>query len=462
MDLCGVAMVTRDGTVVTELAAGPADTAAGTPCTLATRFQLCSVSKHFTAAAVLLLAESGRLALDDTVDHWLPGGPPQWSGVTLHHLLSHTAGVPHWLEAADLDPAAPMNIGERLCISAMTGRLRTFEGRAPRGRVFVVKQHSTLRTLAAWRAGRGIWTPANYGYIALFVLGALAIVTTWLGFAMDRSGSSPAQVPVPPILSVSFAPGSTPPASMSVYTFLEEAPAPVKLIVTATGEFTGHQSSASWTLDIQGFTGYLCPGQAPLRMVPFTQQGKNDYYIGGSSPVSPIGGSPFLVVKLCWDRGAPLIASGSYLSAALSPVLASGGPSGTLTRSLVLSGSSLSSYALAGGIPPTEESAQAWIWNSSLSGEVQDQARYEIPIIASSLPGIQHDNKNAFYSGILFGIAGGAAVSLIPALLDAVDRRKSRNQPAAVAETPSRPPHQPRYIRTAGRQPNRSPQRRRR
>jgi len=292
-------------------------------------------------------------------------------------------------------------------------------------------KHSTLGTLAAWRVGRRIWAPANLGFIALFILCALAIVTMWLGLVMEGSASSPAQVPVPPILSISFAPGSTPPASMSVYTFLEDAPAPVKLIVTATGEFARHQSSAGWTLDIQGFTGYLCPGQASLQMVPFTQQGKNDYYIAGSSPVSPIGGSPFLVVKLCWNRGAPLIASGSYLSAALSPVLASGGQTGTLTRSLVLSGSSLSSYALAGGIPPTGESAQAWIWSGSLSGEVQDQARYEIPIIASSLPGIQHDNKNAFYSGILFGVAGGAAVSLIPALLDAVDRYKTRNKPAA-------------------------------
>jgi CubicO group peptidase (beta-lactamase class C family) len=127
MDLCGVAMVTRDGTVVTELAAGPADTATGTPCTPATRFQLCSVSKQFAAAAVLLLAESGRLALADTVDRWLPGGPPQWSGVTLHHLLSHTAGVPHWLEAPDLDPAAPMNIGERLAVIQRTP-LRTEPG----------------------------------------------------------------------------------------------------------------------------------------------------------------------------------------------------------------------------------------------------------------------------------------------------------------------------------------------
>jgi CubicO group peptidase (beta-lactamase class C family) len=127
MDLCGVAMVTRGGTVVTELAAGPADAAAGTPCTPATRFQLCSVSKQFAAAAALLLAESGRLALSDTVDRWLPGGPPQWSGVTLHHLLSHTAGVPHWLEAPDLDPAEPMGIDERLAVIRRTP-LRTAPG----------------------------------------------------------------------------------------------------------------------------------------------------------------------------------------------------------------------------------------------------------------------------------------------------------------------------------------------
>jgi CubicO group peptidase (beta-lactamase class C family) len=87
------------------------------------------VSKQFAAAAALLLAESGRLALDDTVDRWLPGGPPQWSGVTLHHLLSHTAGVPHWLEAPGLDPAQPMNIGERLAVIQRTP-LRTAPGQA--------------------------------------------------------------------------------------------------------------------------------------------------------------------------------------------------------------------------------------------------------------------------------------------------------------------------------------------
>ena len=125
--LRGTAMVTQGGSVEADLAAGLADVEAGVPCTSVTRFQLCSVSKQFAAAAVMLLAESGRLDLREPVDRWLPGGAPQWRQVTLHHLLSHTAGIPHWLEAPGLDPAEPMRISERLRIIQATP-LRTEPG----------------------------------------------------------------------------------------------------------------------------------------------------------------------------------------------------------------------------------------------------------------------------------------------------------------------------------------------
>ena len=125
--LRGTAMVTRGGSVVADLAAGPADIEAGVQCSSGTRFQLCSVSKQFAAAAVMLVAESGRLDLREPVARWLPGGLPQWRQVTLHHLLSHTAGIPHWLEAPGLDPAEPMTISERLEIIQDTP-LRTDPG----------------------------------------------------------------------------------------------------------------------------------------------------------------------------------------------------------------------------------------------------------------------------------------------------------------------------------------------
>lgn len=110
-----------------DLAAGLADIEAGVRCSPGTRFQLCSVSKQFAAAAAMLLAESGRLDLHEPVARWLPGGLPQWRQVTLHHLLSNTAGIPHWLEAPGLDPAEPMTISERLGIIQATP-LRTDPG----------------------------------------------------------------------------------------------------------------------------------------------------------------------------------------------------------------------------------------------------------------------------------------------------------------------------------------------
>jgi CubicO group peptidase (beta-lactamase class C family) len=120
-------MVTRGGSVQADLAGGLADVGAGVPCASGTRFQVCSVSKQFAAAAVMLLVESGRLDLHEPVDRWLPEGPPHWRQVTLHHLLSHTAGVPHWLEAPGLDPTEPMRISERLQVIQATP-LRTEPG----------------------------------------------------------------------------------------------------------------------------------------------------------------------------------------------------------------------------------------------------------------------------------------------------------------------------------------------
>jgi CubicO group peptidase (beta-lactamase class C family) len=120
-------MVTAGGAVQAELAAGLADAEAGLRCAPQTRFQLCSVSKQFTAAAVMLLVEAGRLDLHEPASRWLPDAPSQWRRVTLHHLLTHTAGIPHWREAPGLDPSEPMTISERLDIIQATP-LRTEPG----------------------------------------------------------------------------------------------------------------------------------------------------------------------------------------------------------------------------------------------------------------------------------------------------------------------------------------------
>ncbi|MBV1855231.1 beta-lactamase family protein [Catellatospora sp. NEAU-YM18] len=79
-----------------------------------TRFQIASVSKQFTAVAVLLLAQRGLLRLDNRVDRWIDDCPPSWDGITLHHLLAHTSGLGHWDEYPMIDLFRPVPPAELL------------------------------------------------------------------------------------------------------------------------------------------------------------------------------------------------------------------------------------------------------------------------------------------------------------------------------------------------------------
>jgi CubicO group peptidase (beta-lactamase class C family) len=104
--LRGAALVTVGGTVVVQ--------SAGPPATLQTRFPVASVGKQFAAVAALLLAERGKLALDRPVAPWLPGSPPWWREVTLHHLLTHTSGLSHWGAEPGFDVHAVMATADRI------------------------------------------------------------------------------------------------------------------------------------------------------------------------------------------------------------------------------------------------------------------------------------------------------------------------------------------------------------
>ena len=88
----GVAVL-QDGIPLLRRAYGLADAEAGTAATTATNYRLASMSKQFTAAAILQLMEAGRLALDDPVRHWLPSLPAAANGMTIRHLLTHTSGL---------------------------------------------------------------------------------------------------------------------------------------------------------------------------------------------------------------------------------------------------------------------------------------------------------------------------------------------------------------------------------
>ncbi len=86
-------LVLRDGRPLVRRGYGLADLESGSPVTPATNFRLASVTKQFTAASILLLAQDDKLSLDDPVRKWLPSLPASDEAITLRHLLTHASGL---------------------------------------------------------------------------------------------------------------------------------------------------------------------------------------------------------------------------------------------------------------------------------------------------------------------------------------------------------------------------------
>jgi D-alanyl-D-alanine carboxypeptidase len=94
----GVALaVTHAGEPLLIRCDGLADLAQGQPVQPTTVFRLASVSKPFTALAIMLLERDGLLDVDASILDYLPGYPAHAARVTLRHLLTHTSGIPNYV-----------------------------------------------------------------------------------------------------------------------------------------------------------------------------------------------------------------------------------------------------------------------------------------------------------------------------------------------------------------------------
>lgn len=68
-----------------------------------TKFRIASITKEFTAMAILILQERGLLRVEDAICKYVSECPPAWEEVTVHQLLTHTSGVPDWIGFAGSD-----------------------------------------------------------------------------------------------------------------------------------------------------------------------------------------------------------------------------------------------------------------------------------------------------------------------------------------------------------------------
>ena len=96
----GAWLYAENGVIVSKGALGFCDPEGKLPITENTIFQLASVSKQFTAAAVMLVVRHGLLNLEDKITKFFPE-LGAYEGVTVRHLLTHTGGVPDYFDDAD-------------------------------------------------------------------------------------------------------------------------------------------------------------------------------------------------------------------------------------------------------------------------------------------------------------------------------------------------------------------------
>jgi len=115
-------LVIRDGQAIVRKSYGLANLEAGEAITPATNFRLASVSKQFNAAAILLLAEEGKLSIDDPVQRWLPSLPQ--ADITIRQLLTHTSGL---IDYEDLmDPKDTAQIHDSGVLDLLSHETRTY------------------------------------------------------------------------------------------------------------------------------------------------------------------------------------------------------------------------------------------------------------------------------------------------------------------------------------------------
>jgi CubicO group peptidase (beta-lactamase class C family) len=95
-------MVARHGEIVFAQGFGLSNVELNVPVKPETVFQSGSVGKQFTATAVMMLVEEGKVSLDDPLTKFFPDAPPAWKEVTVRELLSHTAGFTDYPKDFDM------------------------------------------------------------------------------------------------------------------------------------------------------------------------------------------------------------------------------------------------------------------------------------------------------------------------------------------------------------------------
>jgi CubicO group peptidase (beta-lactamase class C family) len=103
----GSVLVARGENLIFSKGYGSANLEWNIPNSPSTKFRIASIGKQFTAAAILLLEERGKIRLDDSVKVYLSDAPASWDNVTVFRLLTHTSGIPDYTRLPNFKSLEP-------------------------------------------------------------------------------------------------------------------------------------------------------------------------------------------------------------------------------------------------------------------------------------------------------------------------------------------------------------------
>lgn len=120
-------LIAKDGEPIYQKAFGMANLELNVPMTPKNVFEIGSITKQFTAVAILMLEEQGKLKVEDTITKYIPDYPTTGKKITVHQLLNHTSGIKSYTDMATFRTLARTDISPKELIEVFKNETMDFE-----------------------------------------------------------------------------------------------------------------------------------------------------------------------------------------------------------------------------------------------------------------------------------------------------------------------------------------------
>lgn len=120
-------LIAKDGKPIYKKAFGMADLELNAPMTTSNVFEIGSITKQFTAVAILILEEQGKLKVEDDMTKYLPDYPTKGKKITIHNLLNHTSGIKSYTSMSNFIENARTDMTPKVLIDVFKDEPMDFE-----------------------------------------------------------------------------------------------------------------------------------------------------------------------------------------------------------------------------------------------------------------------------------------------------------------------------------------------